>query len=183
MLEINGGVGPYNSNTRDGYSRNAAHNVMQHDKEVKQKSVCNLNEIEFENIKYSLLQNSSADEYVKDAKVFSDESMKALTNNGKVSKEEFIPTSTPKAMKKMLNKFFKGVDLNKDGYIDNNENTAVVLAMDSVTISDDFKSVKVGTPDGYIDGKNKQNVDNYIMNVPEKAIKLLTNISKTFNLS
>jgi len=181
MLEINGSSGPYNPSTREGYSKNAAYNVMQHDKEVKQKLANSVDEIEFENIQYSSLKGAAADEYVKDAKIYNKENMKALTSNEKVKKEEFIPENAHVGMKAMLEKFFKVVDLNQDGYIDLDESTALTLAQDSVTISDDLNTVKIGTPDGYIENNNKKNIDKYIMEFPEKARDLFKNIEINFN--
>lgn len=181
MLEINGSSGPYNPNTREGYSKNAAYNVMQHDKEVKQKSANSIDEIEFENIQYSNLKDATADEYVKDAKIYNTENMKALTSNEKVKKEEFIPENAPAGMKTMLEKFFAGVDLNQDGYIDLDESTALTIAQDSVAISDDLNTVKIGKPDGYIENNNKKNIDKYIMAFPEKARDLFKNIAINLN--
>ena len=57
-MNITGDNGIYNSQTREGYSRNAAYNVMQHDKQVKESNSKNLDEIEFENIRYSKLQST-----------------------------------------------------------------------------------------------------------------------------
>ena len=42
---------------------------MQHDKQVKASNSKNLDEIEFENIRYSMLQQATKDEYIKDAKI------------------------------------------------------------------------------------------------------------------
>lgn len=181
-MEINGKTGPYNPNTREGYSRNAAYNVMQHDKDVKQSSANNLNDIEFENIQYSSLKGASVDEYIKDAKVYTQESMKTITTKGKVSQSEFIPQNTPEKMKVMLEKFFKGVDLNQDGYIDENESATVVLAMDSINISDDFQNIEMNTPDGYIESKNKKNIDRYIMEFPEKSRALFNKLAVKLNI-
>ena len=122
-MNITGDNGIYNSQTREGYSRNAAYNVMQHDKQVKESNSKNLDEIEFENIRYSKLQQANKDEYIKDAKIYAEETINALSKNGKVSKEQFIPKNTITAMREMLEKFFSVLDLNNDGYIDLNENT------------------------------------------------------------
>lgn len=85
-MNVTGQTGIYDSSTREGYARNAAYSVMQHDKQVKASNSKNLDEIEFENIRYSMLQQASKDEYIKDAKIYADESIKALSKNGKVSK-------------------------------------------------------------------------------------------------
>jgi len=172
-MNITGDSGVYNSQTREGYSRNAAYNVMQHDRQVKESNSKNLDEIEFENIKYSKLQQASKDEYIKDAKIYADETIKALSKNGKVSKEQFIPKNTIAAMREMLEKFFSVLDLNNDGYIDLKENTAHVMLMDCVNISDDLTQITETTADGIIESNNKKNIDRFILEKPEEAQKLL----------
>ena len=173
MSNITGETGIYNSSTREGYARNTAYNVMQHDKQVKASNSKNLDEIEFENIRYSMLQQATKDEYVKDAKIYADESIKALSDKGKVSKEDFIPKDVIPAMREMLTKFFNVIDLNNDGYIDINENTAHVMVMDCAKISDDMENVTMENPDGVIDSKQKKNIDRYILERPEQAKQLL----------
>ena len=170
---MTGETGIYNSTTREGYARNAAYNVMQHDKQVKSSNSKNLDEIEFENIRYSMLQQATKDEYVKDAKVYADESIKALSDKGKVSKEDFIPKDVITAMREMLTKFFNVIDLNNDGYIDLKENTAHVMVMDCAKISDDLENVTMENADGVIDSKQKKNIDRYILERPEQAKQLL----------
>ena len=172
-MNITGDSGVYDSQTREGYSRNAAYNVMQHDRQVKESNSKNLDEIEFENIKYSKLQQASKDEYIKDAKIYADETIKALSKNGKVSKEQFIPKNTIAAMREMLEKFFSVLDLNNDGYIDLKENTAHVMLMDCVNISDDLTQITETTADGIIESNNKKNIDRFILEKPEEAQKLL----------
>jgi Ca2+-binding EF-hand superfamily protein len=172
-MDITGETGIYNSSTREGYAKNTAYNVMQHDKQVKSSNSKNLDEIEFENIRYSMLQQATKDEYIKDAKIYADESIKALSDKGKVSKEDFIPKDAIPAMREMLTKFFNVIDLNNDGYIDTNENTAHVMVMDCAKISDDLKTVTMETPDGVIDSHNKKNIDRYILESPEQAQQLL----------
>ena len=51
-------------------------NVLVNDKQVKASNNKNLDEIEFENIRYSMLQQATKDEYIKDAKIYADESIK-----------------------------------------------------------------------------------------------------------
>ena len=179
-MNITGETGIYNSSSREGYARNAAYNVMQHDKQVKASNSKNLDEIEFENIRYSMFKQATKDEYIKDAKIYADESIKALSDNGKVSKEQFIPIDVIPAMREMLTKFFNVIDLNNDGYIDINENTAHVMVMDSAKISDDLENVTIEIPDGVIDSHNKKNIDKYILERPEQAKQLLKeqNIAK-----
>jgi Ca2+-binding EF-hand superfamily protein len=172
-MNITGETGIYNSSTREGYARNAAYNVMQHDKQVKASNSKNLDEIEFENIRYSMLQQATKDEYIKDAKIYADESIKALSDKGKVSKEDFIPKDVIPTMRKMLTKFFNVIDLNNDGYIDINENTAHVMVMDCAKISDDLENVTMENADGVIDSHNKKNIDRYILERPEQAKQLL----------
>ena len=172
-MNITGETGIYNSSTREGYARNAAYNVMQHDKQVKASNSKNLDEIEFENIRYSMLQQATKDEYIKDAKVYAYESIKALSNTGRVSKEDFIPKDVIPAMREMLTKFFNVLDLNNDGYIDLKENTAHVMLMDCAKISDDLENVTMENPDGVIDSHNKKNIDRYILERPEQAKQLL----------
>lgn len=172
-MNITGETGIYNSSTREGYARNAAYNVMQHDKAVKSSNSKSLDEIEFENIRYSMLQQASKDEYIKDAKIYADESIKALSKNGKVSKDDFIPKDVIPDMRDMLSKFFNVIDLNHDGYIDINENTAHVMVMDCAKISDDLNTVTIESADGVIDSHNKKNIDRYILERPEQAKQLL----------
>ncbi len=172
-MNITGETGIYNASTREGYARNAAYNVMQHDKQVKESNSRNLDEIEFENIRYSKLQQATKDEYIKDAKIYAEETIKALSDNGKVSKEQFIPKNVIPAMKEMLEKFFSVLDLNNDGYVDLNENTAHVMLMDYVKISDDLNTIKIENADGVIDSHNKKNIDKYILEKPEQAKHLL----------
>ncbi len=172
-MNITGETGIYNSLTREGWARNAAYNVMQHDKQVKSSDSKNLDEIVFENIKYSMLEQATKDEYIKDAKIYADESIKALSDKGKVSKEDFIPKNVIPSMREMLNKFFDVLDLNKDGYIDLNENTAHVLVMDCAKVSDDLNTVTIENADGVIDSHNKKNIDRYILERPEQAKQLL----------
>ena len=172
-MNITGDNGIYNSQTREGYSRNAAYNVMQHDKQVKESNSKNLDEIEFENIRYSKLQQANKDEYIKDAKIYAEETINALSKNGKVSKEQFIPKNTITAMREMLEKFFSVLDLNNDGYIDLNENTAHVMAMDCTEISNDLSQVVETSADGIIESNNKKNFDRFILEKPEEAQKLL----------
>lgn len=178
MIEINGKTGPYNLNSIEGYSRNAAYNFMKLSEQNKEKEktvdIKNIEDIEFENVQYSNLKNASADEYIKCAKIFSQESIKCMDkNNGRVEKDEFITQNTPAGMKPMLEKFFDVVDLNKDGAIDEDENTALIISMDSAIISDDLTTVKIEKPDGYINSKNKMNTDKYILQFPDKARDLL----------
>lgn len=172
-MNITGDNGIYNSQTREGYSRNAAYNVMQHDKQVKESNSKNLDEIEFENIRYSKLQQATRDEYIKDAKIYADETIKALSNNGKVTKEQFIPRNVIPAMRNMLETFFSVLDLNNDGYIDLKENTAHVMAMDCSNISDDLSHMKETKADGIIESNNKKNLDRYILEKPKEAQELL----------
>ena len=172
-MNITGDSGIYNSQTREGYSRNAAYNVMQHDKQVKESNSKNLDEIDFENIRYSKLQQANKDEYIKDAKIYAEETINALSKNGKVSKEQFIPKNTITAMREMLEKFFSVLDLNNDGYIDLYENTAHVMAMDCINISDDLTQITETSPDGIIESNNKKNIDRFILEKPEEAQKLL----------
>ena len=172
-MNITGETGIYNPTTREGYARNVAYNVMQHDRQVKSSNSKNLDEIEFENIRYSMLQQATKDEYVKDAKIYADESIKALSDKGKVSKEDFIPKDVIHAMRDMLTKFFNVLDLNNDGYVDINENTAHVMVMDCAKISDDLNTVVMETADGVIDSHNKKNIDRYILERPEQAKQLL----------
>lgn len=172
-MNITGETGIYNATTREGYARNAAYNVMQHDKQVKSSNSKNLNEIEFENIRYSMLQQATKDEYIKDAKIYADESIKALSNNGKVSREDFIPKDAIPAMRDMLNKFFSVIDLNNDGYIDIKENTAHVMVMDCAKVTDDLNTVTIENADGVIDSHNKKNIDRYILERPEQAKQIL----------
>lgn len=183
MIEINGNVGPYNSASAENYSRNAAYNVIFDEKKSNEKTsnVNSVDEIEFKNIKYSNLQGAPTSEYIKCAKAYSLEMINSLdkNNNGKVEKDEFIPQNTPVGMKTMLEKFFDVLDLNKDGAVDTSENIAFVLAIDSVIITDDLKTIKVEKPDGYIDGKNKMNMDKYILQFPDKAKELLKTIYNT----
>lgn len=172
-MNITGDSGIYNSQTREGYSRNAAYNVMLHDKQVKESNSKNLDEIEFENIRYSKLQQANKDEYIKDAKIYAEETINALSKNGKVSKEQFIPKNTITAMREMLEKFFSVLDLNNDDYIDLNENTAHVMAMDCINISNDLTQITETSPDGIIESNNKKNIDRFILEKPEEAQKLL----------
>ncbi|MCQ2754779.1 MAG: hypothetical protein MJ231_07000 [bacterium] len=172
-MNITGETGIYNSATREGYTRNAAYNVMQHDKQVKASNNKNLDEIEFENIRYSMLQQATKDEYIKDAKIYADESIKALSDRGKVSKDDFIPKDVIPAMREMLTKFFDVIDLNNDGYIDLNENAAHVMIMDCAKISDNLENVTMEYADGVIDSHNKKNIDRYILEKPEQAKQLL----------
>ena len=172
-MNITGETGIYNPTTREGWARNAAYNVMQHDRQVKSSNSKDLDEIEFENIRYSMLQQATKDEYVKDAKIYADESIKALSDKGKVSKEDFIPKDVIPAMREMLTKFFNVIDLNNDGYIDINENTAHVMVMDCAKISDDLENVTMENADGIIDSHNKKNIDRYILERPEQAKQLL----------
>ena len=53
-----------------------------------------------------MLQQMTKGEYIKDAKIYADESIKAFSNTGKVSKEDFIPKDVIPAMREMLTKFF-----------------------------------------------------------------------------
>ena len=76
-------------------------------------------------------------------------------------------------MREMLTKFFNVIDLNNDGYIDINENTAHVMVMDCAKISDDMENVTMENPDGVIDSHNKKNIDRYILERPEQAKQLL----------
>ena len=172
-MNITGDTGIYNSQTREGYSRNAAYNVMLHDKQVKESNSKNLDEIEFENIRYSKLQQANKDEYIKDAKIYAEETINALSKNGKVSKEQFIPKNTITAMREMLEKFFSVLDLNNDNYIDLKENTAHVMAMDCINISNDLTQITETSPDGIIESNNKKNIDRFILEKPEEAQKLL----------
>lgn len=172
-MNITGDNGIYNPQTREGYSRNAAYNVMQHDKQVKESNSKNLDEIEFENIKYSKLQQASRDEYIKDAKNYADETIKSLSNNGRVTKEQFIPKNVIPAMRNMLETFFSVLDLNNDGCIDLKENTAHVMTMDCTNISDDLSLIKETEADGIIENDNKKNIDRYILEKPKEAQELL----------
>ncbi len=172
-MDITGNSGIYDSSTREGYSRNAAYNVMEHDKLVKSGNSKNLDEIEFENIRYSKLKQATKDEYIKDAKIYADESIKALSDNGKVSKKQFIPQDALPAMKEMLNKFFDVLDLNKDGYVDATENARHVIAMDCAKISDDLETITIETADGVVESHNKKNLDRLILEKPEQAQQLL----------
>ena len=172
-MNITGDSGIYNSQTREGYSRNTAYNVMQHDKQVKESNSKNLDEIEFENIRYSKLQQANKDENIKDAKIYAEETINALSKNGKVSKEQFIPKNTITAMREMLEKFFSVLDLNNDGYIELNENSAHVMVMDCINISDDLTQITETFADGIIESNNKKNIDRFILEKPEEAQKLL----------
>ena len=120
-----------------------------------------------------MLQHATKDEYVKDAKIYADENIRALSDKGNVSKEDFIPKDVIPAMREMLTKFFNVIDLNNDGYIDINENTAHVMVMDCAKISDDMENVTMENPDGVIDSKQKKSIDRYILERPEQAKQLL----------
>ena len=120
-----------------------------------------------------MLQQATKDEYVKDAKIYADESIKALSDKGKVSKEDFIPKDVVPAMREMLMKFFNVIDLNNDGYIDINENTAHVMVMDRAKVSDNLNTVTMENADGIIDSKQKKSIDRYILERPEQAKQLL----------
>ena len=120
-----------------------------------------------------MLQQATKDEYVKDAKIYADESIKALSDKGNVSKEDFIPKDVIPAMREMLMKFFNVIDLNNDGYIDINENTAHVMVMDRAKVSDNLNTVTMENADGIIDSKQKKNIDRYILERPEQAKQLL----------
>ncbi len=76
-------------------------------------------------------------------------------------------------MRRMLEKFFSVLDLNNDGYIDLNENTAHVMLIDTVNISNDLSKVTKTCADGIIDSTNKKNIDKYILEKPEHAKQLL----------
>ena len=76
-------------------------------------------------------------------------------------------------MREMLTKFFNVIDLNNDGYIDINENTAHVMTMDCAKISDDLENVTMENADGVIDSHNKKHIDRYILERPEQAKQLL----------
>ncbi len=172
-MHITGEKGIYNAQTREGYARNAAYNVMKHDKHVKESNIKNLDEIEFENIRYSKLKYANNDEYIKDAKIYAEETIKSVSNNGKASITQCIPKNTTESMRKMLEKFFSVLDLNNDGFVDLNENTAHVILMDSIKISDDLSKITKVAADGVIDSNNKKNIDRLILEKPEQAKQLL----------
>ncbi len=172
-MDISGTTGIYDGSTREGFSRNTAYNVMQHDKQVKSSYNQNLDEIEFENIRYSMLQQATRDEYMKDAKIYAEESIKALSPNGKVSKKEFIPENVIPAMCEMLSKFFNVLDLNNDGFVDVDENTAHVITMDCAKISDDLDTIIIEEADGVVESRNKKNLDRLILEKREQARQLL----------